>query len=1094
VIPTNDLRDTLSAPGEMAKRINQFDWSKTPLGALHTWPQSLRTSIDIALNSRFPFMVWWGSHLINLYNDAYIPLLGKRHPDALGRPAKELWSDIWPIIEPQVDAVMQRGESTWNDRVHLPMHRNDVPEDAWFTWSYGPVRDERGTIAGLLSVVIENTAEIKAERERELLIEQRGRADEQARSILESVTDAFFAVDRQWCFSYVNPQSERMLGRTPGDLIGHSIWEEYPGLIGSVFENIYHKSMNDGVPGSVTSFYPDHNRWYEVRSHPAPDGISIYFRDVSEQEHIQRERTRLAAEVDRQVRVFDSTLSSISDFAYTLDRDARFVYVNKPLLDLWGIPLEQAIGKDFFDLKYPEDLAAKLARQVRQVFETNNQVIDETPYTNPVGAVGYYEYILSPVFGPDGAVEMVAGTTRVITERKRLELEREQLLRALDAERSNLASIVDKAPAFIATLRGPDHIIEVANDEYYNLIGRRDVLGKPVRIALPEVEGQGFFELLDNVYRTGVPFVGNEVPALLGPAGAAEQHYVNFVYQALRDPDGNISGVFAHGIDVTSLVRSRQTIQASEKQRRLALDAAELGAWHLNPKTHDLITDQRFRAIYGVTADHLTYDQVVAILHPDDRARIVAAVAAASQPDNPVPYDVEHRVVHPDGSIHWVYAKGRATFEPSDAGVTLVSFDGTIADITERKRIEDERRMLFESEQAARSEAERASRMKDEFLATLSHEIRTPLNAILGWSQIMRTSTDPDDIATGLDVIERNARSQSQIIEDLLDMSRIISGKVRLDVQRVDLSAIVQAAVDTARPTAEAKGVRLNSILDPLTSVTVSGDPSRLQQILWNLISNAVKFTPKGGRVQVLLERVNSHLEISVVDTGEGIPPEFLPFVFDRFRQADASTTRRHGGLGLGLSIVKQLVELHGGSVRVKSAGAGQGTTFIVALPLLPLHPETEDAKERRHPRTPAAKPTLPAETGNDIAGVRVLVVDDEPDARALVKRLLEDCHAVVTSASSADEALQHIRTGNFDVLISDIGMPGQDGYALIKRIRVLDKSQGGALPAIALTAYARAEDRIKAISAGFLMHVAKPVEAIELITMVAAATGRTGR
>ena len=396
------------------------------------------------------------------------------------------------------------------------------------------------------------------------------------------------------------------------------------------------------------------------------------------------------------------------------------------------------------------------------------------------------------------------------------------------------------------------------------------------------------------------------------------------------------------------------------------------------------------------------------------------------------------------------------------------------------------------AERVARAESEQAGRIKDEFLATLSHEIRTPLNAILGWSQIMRGSTDPEDIASGLEVIERNARAQSQIVEDLLDMSRIISGKVRLDVQQLNLSAVVQSAVDTARPTAEAKGIRLRSVIDPLHGVVVSGDSNRLQQVLWNLISNAIKFTPKEGQVRVLLERVNSNLEVSVVDTGEGIKPEFLPHVFDRFRQADASTTRRHGGLGLGLSIVKQLVELHGGSVRVNSIGAGKGTTFIVSLPLMALHIQDSLESDRYHPRVSRGLPSLP-DVQSDIAGVRVLVIDDEPDARALVKRLLEDCKASVRSTGSVNEAVKWIESGEFDVLVSDIGMPGEDGYSLIKRVRHLDKKKGGDIPAIALTAYARAEDRVKAVAAGFLMHVAKPVEPIELITMVAAAAGRAG-
>jgi PAS domain S-box-containing protein len=407
---------------------------------------------------------------------------------------------------------------------------------------------------------------------------------------------------------------------------------------------------------------------------------------------------------------------------------------------------------------------------------------------------------------------------------------------------------------------------------------------------------------------------------------------------------------------------------------------------------------------------------------------------------------------------------------------------GTTRDVTDRKN-------LMANERAARDEAERASRMKDEFLATLSHELRTPLNAILGWSQILQSgSSDAEDLRQGLDTIARNGRAQAQIIEDLLDMSRIISGKVRLDVQRVDLAGVVRAAVDTVRPATEAKSIRLQVVLDSLAA-PVSGDPNRLQQVFWNLLTNAVKFTPQGGRVQVLLERVNSHLEVSVVDTGEGIAPDFLPQVFDRFRQYDASTTRRHGGLGLGLSIVKQLVELHGGSVRAKSAGLGQGSTFTVLLPLTVLHAEAESSVERRHPS--ARNGPVNANVCAQIEGAKIIVVDDEPDARSLIKRLLEDCRAEVKVAASAAEAFDLLRAAPPDVLISDVGMPEEDGYSLIRRVRALKATEGGAVPAVALTAYARSEDRMNAVTAGFQHHVAKPVEPAELITIVASLVKR---
>jgi PAS domain S-box-containing protein len=431
-----------------------------------------------------------------------------------------------------------------------------------------------------------------------------------------------------------------------------------------------------------------------------------------------------------------------------------------------------------------------------------------------------------------------------------------------------------------------------------------------------------------------------------------------------------------------------------------------------------------------------------------------------------------------------------------DANGRVVGASKIARDITDRKLSEEalreaqkaaeaanaDRERLLESERAARSEAERASYVKDEFLATLSHELRTPLNAVLGWATALRAGHFPtEELEQGLETIERNARVQAQIIEDLLDMSRIISGKVRLDVQRVDLPAVVAAAIDTVRASASAKGVRLQTIIDPLNA-PVTGDPNRLQQVFWNLLSNAIKFTPKGGRVQVLLERVDSHVEVSIIDTGEGISPEFLPYVFDRFKQADASTTRRHGGLGLGLAIVKQLVELHGGSVRVKSSGTGKGASFIVSLPMTVLHP-LQEPWERGHPQSkPRDLPSVPAISLNNVS---VLVIDDELDARNLLKLLLESAGAMVYLAPSAEQGMEHLLTKSVDVLICDIGMPDVDGYSLMRRIRALGNGQKSEVAAVALTAYARLEDRTEAMSAGFQNHLPKPVEPAELLAVV---------
>ena len=511
-----------------------------------------------------------------------------------------------------------------------------------------------------------------------------------------------------------------------------------------------------------------------------------------------------------------------------------------------------------------------------------------------------------------------------------------------------------------------------------------------------------------------------------------------------------------------------------------------------------IITSWNFGAerIFGYTADEMIGTSIMRLIPRDRQAEEVEILTRIRRGER---FDhFETLRLTKDGRQLSV----SITVSPiKDSAGHVVGASKVLRDITERKKAEEalknavaeveaanrERLHLLESEREARSQAERASRMKDEFLATLSHELRTPLNAVMGWAHILRIGKlQVDELKQGLDAIERNARVQAQIIEDLLDMSRIISGKVRLDVQQLDLPAVLNESIDTIRATAEAKGIRLRAVVDPRAG-PVSGDPDRLQQIFWNLLNNAIKFTSKGGQVQVLLERVNSRVEVSVIDTGEGIAPEFLPYVFERFQQGDASTTRRHGGLGLGLAIVKQLVELHGGNVCVKSGGIGKGTTFTVHLPLIAVYSESDN--ERRHSRaTPRENQPLPDVS---LANVHVLVVDDEVDARELVKRLLEMAGATVSMAGSASEAIERILAARPDVLVCDIGMPAEDGYSLIRRLRVLEQGQESALPAVALTAYARSEDRTKAIRSGFQNHLAKPVEPAELLAIVSSLAGR---
>lgn len=539
--------------------------------------------------------------------------------------------------------------------------------------------------------------------------------------------------------------------------------------------------------------------------------------------------------------------------------------------------------------------------------------------------------------------------------------------------------------------------------------------------------------------------------------------------------------------EIAERKRSEELLRVEEERLRLALVAGRMGTWTWDIVTNRVVWSTEIERIHGLAPGSFagTYDAFLATVYPEDRVRMIEFIQRnVAQQSN---HHSEYRIVTPEGRIRWVEARGKLLTDDQGRPVQM---SGLTMDVTDRKEAEVERERLLDSERHARGEAEKANRLKDEFLSLVSHELRTPLNAMLGYAQLLlMNQRTPEQVVEAATVIERNGRAQVQIIEDLLDMSRVITGKMRLDVQTVDLSDVIRSAVNTLAPAAAAREINLQVVLDPRAG-RLLGDASRLEQVLWNLLSNAIKFTPKQGRVQISLERVNSHVEVRVADTGQGIAADLLPFVFDRFRQGDGSTQRRHGGLGLGLSLVKHLVEMHGGSVAAQSGGTGQGTTIVVTLPLQIAPPEEGDP--RIHPA--AEGTTRPSYAAPPIADLRVLLVDDEADARSLATRMLEQHGVEVHTAASADEALELLKRVRPDVIVSDVGMPETDGYQFMRMVRSLPDAEGGRTPAVAATAFARSEDRTKALLAGYQAHLAKPVDANELVAIVATLAGRTGR
>ena len=568
--------------------------------------------------------------------------------------------------------------------------------------------------------------------------------------------------------------------------------------------------------------------------------------------------------------------------------------------------------------------------------------------------------------------------------------------------------------------------------------------------------------------------------------------WANVVITALRDPGGNLLGFSKITRDLTQRRAHEQALRQSEERFRLLVEGVkDYAIFMLDANGFVASWNSGAERIKGYSADEII-GKHFSLFYP-------AEARESGWPEHELQMAAERGSfidegwrLRKDGTRIWVHVTITAL---RDDGGRLRGYAKLTRDLTDRKRsgalevAGEERDEILEAERSARMAAQRATRIKDEFLATLSHELRTPLNAIVGWIQLLRgagSSVKPADLERGLDVIDRNARAQVQLIDDLLDLSRVITGKVRLDLQQVSMIEVVQRTMHSVEPAAAAKGIRLKAILDPAPA-KVSADSGRLQQILWNLLSNAIKFTPKGGQVQVLLQRVNSHIELSVSDTGIGIPPEFLPQVFERFSQRDSSASRSFGGLGLGLAISKQLVELHGGAIRASSQGPGLGATFVVELPLTLLHVDGLDS-ERIHPTQ--SIPDSEVLALPELAGVHLLVVDDEPDARDLLQRVFEERSAKVTTFTNAKDALKALKLAKPHVIVCDIGMPEMDGYQFMRAMRA-SEAQGERTPALALTAFARAEDRKRSLLAGYQAHLAKPFDVAELMLVVADLVGR---
>lgn len=1449
--------DIFVGNSEMAGLMRDLDWSQTPLGAVETWTQSLKTTLNILLSSHHPMLLFWGEELIQFYNDAFRPSLGKdRHPQGLGSKAKDFWREIWHIIGEQLDAVMKRGESTWNENQLVPIIRNGCLEEVYWTYSYSPVRDDDGKINGTLVVCTETTAQVIGERQlrtqRELATQAVGvKTVEQAceisartlahnsddipfallyllddtrckaqlagiagldagafvspqeieissdseicnlwslrdaiatgesqfieelqskfgelpggarshspntafvvpliapgqsqikgfliagispirpfddnykgffdlvagqivsaianaraweterkldeiretarikteavetrmQDVLSSIRDGFVIFDYDWRLTYLNERELEIIGRSREDVLGKSLWELFPDLIGSEFERCARKVMLERNPIELEFYYSSLSGWFEIKIYPTPEGIAAITADINE----RKQATSALKESEARFRQMSETIENVF-WLFDLETK-KHLYISPAYEKIWGRKRESLYAdfSSWIEMVHPED-RQRLQDVWARCIENGSQQ-EEYRIIRPDGSIRWVRD-RGFVVKENGQPYRLAGVTEDITEEKQAEFalreSQAQLKLALKTAKlgncqldltSNQLTTSDQCKANFGLPPDADLTYEklferihpedrlrvqeslqqaIANDtdvdiEYRNiwddnsihwvLIRARCVynsVGNPLKMVgmlmditerkkadekLREserrlrrlVESNMFGVLLGDSFGgihyaneyslnltgytsaeidngevrwdelTPPEFAALDAKAIeeLSTKGVCTPYEKEFRHKdgrripiligaaLLEEPFNENQEIIAFVLDLTQLKQVTQ-----ERDRFFNLSADKLAICNL--EGYFTQVNPAWERTLGWTSTEITTNPYIELVHPDDRSLTLAEAQKLSRGINSIGF--ENRYRSKDGSYRWLswnvsafpeqqvlYCVARDVTEQKQTELALreseLNFrtlansmpqifwaarrDGFIDYYNQRwfdytgmtleqtigwgwqpvlhpddvqkcvdvwsesvrtgneynieyrfRRASDGEYRWFlgraiplrndsgqivkwfgsstdiHDQKMAREAAEQANRIKDEFLAVLSHELRTPLNPILGWAKILRKGNlNPEKNKVALETIERNAKLQTQLIDDLLDISRILRGKLSLNEAPVNLATVIQSALETVRLAAEAKSIHIHTAKASEVGI-VNGDEGRLQQVVWNILSNAVKFTPSGGHIWITLTQVENCAQIQVKDTGKGINKEFLPNIFEHFRQEDSATTRKFGGLGLGLAIVRQLVELHGGTVAADSAGIGQGATFTVEIPSLAAKNNTE---------------ILPTtnQTSSNLNGINILVVDDEVDSLELIAFLLEQEGAIITTAASASVALESIAKSTPDLIISDIGMPEMDGYELIKIIRASEK--GKLIPAIALTAYAGEANQQQAIAAGFQQHISKPIDVNTIVDM----------
>ncbi|MDB5839479.1 MAG: hypothetical protein JWQ23_1431 [Herminiimonas sp.] len=957
--------DLLDGVGAMRARMRTHCWADSPLGHPDTWPPALRTIAGMVLDSKFPMFVAWGPGFGSLYNDAYAEILGARHPAALGRRFQDIWADIWPVIHPLVEQALA-GEATFSKDSTLTMRRNGHEEQTWFTFSYSPLRDDSGAVAGMLCTCIETTGQVLAERRQAFQLELADRLRG-----LSAPTD-------------ITAMACEFLGRhLDVTRVGYSEVDQHLSVL-----NVSQGWTDGTVPSVIGRTFPLEAFGQPVTAEVRA-GYTVRIVDIDEDE-------RSAA--------YARTYAGLG---------IRSILI-VPLIKAGRLSSILAIGM------------AAPRRWTDQDVMLAQEVAERTW----------------------DAVERAQAEQN---ERKA----KEALSRRLADEGDRLRALFEQAPGFMAVLRGPNHVFELANAAFIRLVGEREVLGMPVREALPDLEGQGFFEMLDGVFDSGKPFHAHEARVLfrLTPDAPAVARFVNFIYQPVIEADGLVSGIFVEGYDATERKLADQALRETQERLREGLAAGRMVVWDWNVANGQVTLSENAKPIFGGAR----HDEAAAWswVHPDDVQKFRDAATRAFRERGQ--FETLVRMVPPSGELIWTEARGKVV---RDAAGNPLSIRGISIDVTKRTLAEEGLR--------------EADRRKDEFLAMLAHELRNPLAPISTAAELLKLiNVDEPRVRQSSEIISRQVGHMTRIVDDLLDVSRVTRGLVTIDKEALDLRDLVSGAVDQVRALIDARGHHLTLQLPPVPA-PVRGDQTRLVQVIANLLNNAARYTPNGGQIVLRIDVRAGQVELCVHDDGIGIAPDLLPHLFELFAQGKRSPDRTQGGLGLGLALVKSLVELHDGSIAVHSEGAGKGSAFTIRLPR--LNEEKQQRERMDMPNTAASAERL-----------SLMIVDDNMDAANSLAMVLEAAGHHVTVAYAARTALERAAIAAPRVFLLDIGLPDMDGYELAGRLRAHPETKYSVL--IALTGYGQGQDRERSSAAGFDYHLVKPADPAQLESLLAQIT-----